>query len=1047
MYKKLPPQVNLPELELEILKFWKENNIFERSISERPEDNQYIFYEGPPTANGKPGVHHVISRTIKDLVCRYKTMQGYRVERKAGWDTHGLPVEIEIEKELGLESKDGIVKFGVAEFNERCKNSVFKYLKEWDYLTERIGFWIDLENPYVTYTNDYIETVWWILDNFFKRGLIYKGHKVLPYCPRCGTPLSSHEVGLGYKDISDPSIFVKAKVKGLDNTYFLLWTTTPWTLISNVALAVNPEQEYIYAKTADNTLILVSERGEVLDEPYEVIKTCKGSELEGMEYEQIFPFCETDKKAFYVLTGDFVTTGEGSGIVHIAPAFGEDDYRMGVKYDLPIFQPVDDKGKFTSEVTLFKDLSVKTADPKIIKNLEETGKLYKSQEFTHSYPHCWRCDTPLLYYARQSWYIRTTQFKERLLANNKKVWWIPKEVGDGRFHKWLENNVDWSLSRDRFWGTPLPIWICDDCGEFESIGSIEELGKRAGVPLPEPVDLHKPYIDEIKIGCSKCGGKMTRTPEVIDCWFDSGSMPFAQLHYPFENKELLESKYPADFISEAVDQTRGWFYSLLAISVLLFDKPAYNSCLVMDLILDKEGAKMSKTKGNTVDPVEILSNEGADALRWYLISNSPPWVPTRFDVEGVKEVIKKFFGTLINTYAFFATYANIDEFSYKESIPVDERPEIDRWLLSSLAICVENVKNHYENFEITKAARATSEFVIDDLSNWYVRLNRRRFWKSEKGKDKTAAYQTLYEALENVARLMAPLAPFLSEEIYRNLVSNDNPEKISVHLDKFPDPRDPLFSCRDDKLVERMALIRRICFLARSLRSKSGLKIRQPLRELFIIPAKTEDTAYIDSGKDFILNELNIKELKIVEDSNTFVLKKAKPNFKLLGKKLGKDMKAGKEAIESLGADDLSKYESGQPIEINANGNKYEISGDDLEIYAEDVPGLKAVEEYGLTVCINTNLTQELIKEGFAREFINRVQNMRKDASFEVVDRIRLRIDAPGEIIETLRSSEKYITSETLTKDILYDNYESGEFEKTLEFDNGTARVSIERVK
>ncbi|MFC1556400.1 isoleucine--tRNA ligase [candidate division KSB1 bacterium] len=1046
MYKKLPSQIVYPELEKEILKFWKDNNIFARSVEERPSEKPFIFYEGPPTANGQPGVHHVISRTIKDLICRYKTMQGYRVARKAGWDTHGLPVEIEIEKELGLESKEGIIKYGVGNFNEKCKESVFRYKKDWDELTERIGFWLDLDNPYITYHNDYIETVWWILDNFFRRDLIYKGHKILPYCSRCGTPLSSHEVSLGYRDISDPSIYVKAKVKGEDDTYILLWTTTPWTLISNVALAINPFQEYIYAKTAGATLILVSARKHVIDEPYEIVKTCSGSELIGMEYEQIFPFLQVDKKAFYVIEGDFVTIEDGTGVVHIAPAFGEDDYNMGQKFDLPLLQPVDEKGAFVEAVTPYKGLFVKDADPKIIADLKKSGQLYKTEEFTHSYPHCWRCDTPLLYYARQSWYIKTTQFKDRLLANNKEVWWQPKEVGEGRFHQWLENNVDWSLSRDRFWGTPLNIWICGSCGNLESIGSIENLRERSKDALSEPLDLHKPFIDDVVLTCGNCGADMHRTPEVIDCWFDSGSMPFSQIHYPFEHKDDLDTLYPADFISEAVDQTRGWFYSLLAISVMLFDKPAYKSCLVMDLILDKEGQKMSKSRGNAVDPFEILDTLGADALRWYLISTNPPWIPTRFDIEGVTEVIRKFFGTLVNSYVFFATYANIDEFSYKGSpVPAQERPEIDRWLLSALGQYVEKVKNYYENYDITKAARSIAEFVIDDLSNWYVRLNRRRFWKSEKGRDKEAAYQTLYEALITLTKLIAPIAPFLSEELFRNLTIDDNPDKVSVHLEKFPDPEDPLFAYRDDNLVEKMDTIRNITVLGRSLRNQAGIKIRQPLPELLIIPKDDRQKGLIEQGSDFILRELNIKNLRFIDDREETVIKRAKPNFKALGAKLGAHMSEGKAYIENLTPKQINSYESGAILTITIDKKNYELTDGDLQIYSEELPGLEVVEDGGMTVCIDTNLTPELIREGFAREFVNRIQNMRKEAQFDVVDRIKMYIDAPEALSSAVIDQQSYIAEETLTTEIST-SFKSGEFEKKLAFKEGDVRVGIERV-
>jgi isoleucyl-tRNA synthetase len=1047
MYKKLPPKVHYPELEAEILSFWKENKIFERSVQERSEDNPFIFYEGPPTANGAPGVHHVISRTIKDLICRYKTMQGYRVERKAGWDTHGLPVEIEVEKKLNLDSKEKIVDYGIESFNKQCRESVWQYKQEWDSLTERIGFWIDLENPYITYTNDYIESVWWILDNFFKRDLIYQGHKILPYCPRCGTPLSSHEVSLGYRDITDPAIYVKAKVQGLDDTYFLLWTTTPWTLLSNVALAVNPELSYIHAKTGNGTIILLEDRQEVLSEKYEIVNTSKGSALLDMEYEQIFPFKKADKKAFYVIAGDFVSIKEGSGIVHIAPAFGDDDYIMGQKYDLPVFQPVDGKGKFTEEITPYKGLFVKDADPKIIGDLEKSGALYKSHDYKHSYPHCWRCDTPLIYYARQSWFIRTTQYKEQLLNNNRKVWWVPREVGEKRFHQWLENNIDWSLSRDRFWGTPLNIWKCSQCKLTHSVDSIETLKKMSTRPLPEPIDLHKPYIDDVTLNCPECAGEMTRTPEVIDAWFDSGSMPYAQWHYPFENKEKFERHYPADYISEAIDQTRGWFYSLLAISVMLFDKPAYKSCLTMDMILDDKGVKMSKSKGNIVKPDDVLNSDGADALRWYLISSNPPWVPTRFDRGGVKEVIKKFLGTLVNIYTFFVTYANIDTFGYRENevIPPKDRPEIDRWLLTSLGKLVESTNKLMDKYEVTKAARAISEFVIDDLSNWYVRLNRRRFWKSEKGVNKNAAYQTLYESLVTVSKLMAPIAPFLSEEIYHNLRTPDNPQDLSVHLAPYPKKDDSIFKARDENIAKKMDQIRRVCFLARSLRNKAGIKIRQPLSEIIIVPRDAVQMQHIEMGEKLVLDELNIQSMKFATDNSGLLKKIAKPNFKALGPKLGKEIQAAKEILNQLPAEDIDLYESGKNITIRINNKKYTMEEGDLEIVTEQITDMEIVEDNGLTVGINKYLTPELLSEGFAREFVNRVQNMRKEANFEVVDRIRIYLDAAETIQLLIKQREAYISEETLTTEIVT-KFKPGEFEKSLEFDSGNARVGIERV-
>ncbi len=1048
MFKKLPSNVHYPDLEAKILAFWKENKIFERSVQERPKDNPFIFYEGPPTANGAPGVHHVISRAIKDLICRYKTMQGFRVERKAGWDTHGLPVEIEVEKALNLDSKEKIIDYGVDKFNKQCRESVWKYKQEWDNLTERIGYWIDLDDPYITYTNNYIESVWWILDNLFKRDLIYKGHKILPYCPRCGTPLSSHEVSLSYRDVTDPSIYAKAKIKGEDDTYFLLWTTTPWTLLSNVALAVNPYCTYVYSKIGDDILILVEDRKNILPDGHEIIKTSKGSDLLDMEYEQIFPFMKADKKAFYVISGEFVTTKEGTGIVHIAPAFGEDDYQVGLKYDLPIFQPVDDKGNFTEEITPYKGLFVKNADPKIIADLQESGALLKSVDYKHSYPHCWRCDTPLLYYARQSWFIKTTKFRDQLLENNEKVWWVPKEVGEKRFHRWLENNIDWSLSRDRFWGTPLNIWICSDCGSMNSVDSVETLKSRSHNPLEEPLDLHKPYIDDVTMDCEKCGGTMRRTPEVIDAWFDSGSMPFAQWHYPFENKEKFDLHYPSDFVSEAIDQTRGWFYSLLAISVLLNNKPAYKSCLTMDMILDTDGVKMSKSKGNVVQPNDVLESEGADALRWYFISSSPPWIPTRFDREGIQEVIKKFFGTLVNTYSFFVTYANIDEFVYPDDsvIPMQNRSEIDRWLLSSLARLVETSNRLMDNYEITKSARAISEFVIDDLSNWYVRLNRRRFWKSDKGPDKNAAYQTLYETLITISSLMAPIAPFLSEEIYRNLKASDESPDVSVHLEPYPSVDESIFIGRDDDLADRMDQIRRVCILARSVRSKSGIKIRQPLSELIVIPNDKQQQKHIKQGENLILSELNIKSLSFSSDDSGLMKKVARPNFKALGPKLGKDIQAAKTVLAELPQDEIERYEGDNDITIKINSAEYTIGNNDLEIVTEQMPEMAVVEGNGLTIGINTNLTPELLREGFAREFVNRVQNMRKEANFEVVDRIRLFLDAENSIREIVMKEESYISEETLTTEIIT-SFQPGEFERTFTFKTGTARVGIERIK
>jgi isoleucyl-tRNA synthetase len=774
MFKVLNENSNYSKNEENILKFWKENNIFEKSISERDNRKPFTFYEGPPTANGKPGIHHVMARTIKDLVCRYKTMQGYQVHRKAGWDTHGLPVEIEIEKKMGFKHKKQILAYGIEKFNQECRKSVFTYLDEWSKMTERIGYWVNLNDAYITCDNNYIESVWWAIKKYFDEGYIYKGYKIQPYCPRCETPLSSHEVALGYQDVKEPSVYVKMKAKnkfisetGNEDVFFLVWTTTPWTLISNVALAINPDTDYVLVKNKEQNLILAKERLPVIDGDYAILKEFKGAFLEGQDYHPIFEYIPVDKKAFYIIPASFVTTTDGSGIVHIAPAFGEDDNQVGKKYNLPFLQPVDKSGLFTEEIKDFKNKFVKDADPEIIVNLRSRAILYKKETITHSYPHCYRCKSPLLYYSRASWYIRTTDYAQKMMDINKTINWVPPEVGTGRFGKWLEDNKDWAISRDRFWGTPIPIWECTSCGNFEAVGSIEELLKRSGKPSDTKIELHKPYVDELYLKCSKCNEKMERIPEVMDCWFDSGSMPFAQFHYPFENQKWFLENYPSDFISEGIDQTRGWFYTLHSIGTFLFGKPAFKNVISSELILDKDGQKMSKSKGNIVNPFEIVETYGADLTRWYLITNSPPWKSTIFDEEGIKEVQRKFFGTLVNTYSFFALYANIDKFEYKEdTIPYEKRPEIDRWILSAMNTLIKNYTESMDNYDITKAARYISDFTIDQLSNWYVRRNRRRFWKSEIGKDKISAYQTLYECLITVVKLAAPFAPFITEQIY-----------------------------------------------------------------------------------------------------------------------------------------------------------------------------------------------------------------------------------------------------------------------------------------
>ncbi len=1045
MYKELSSQLNFSELEKEIRRFWEENDIFKKSIESRDADKPFIFYEGPPTANGRPGIHHVLSRTIKDLVCRLKTMDGYRVERKAGWDTHGLPVEIEVEKELGFINKDQIEAYGVDKFNARCRESVWKYKSEWDELTKRIGYWVDLEQPYITYENHYIESVWWILSELWKKNLLYQGHKITPYCPRCETPLSSHEVSQGYQDVEDPSVYVKMPVKGQSGTYFLVWTTTPWTLISNVALALNPKIKYVKVKHNDESLILAEARLEVLEGDYDILESLDGSVLLDLEYEPLFRFCQAEKRLHYTVAGDFVSTEDGSGIVHIAPAFGEDDYKLGVKYDLPVLQPVDKSGRFEAEVTSYNGQFVKDADPQIIKDLKAMGRLYKVESYLHSYPHCWRCSSPLLYFAKESWFIRTTSIKDRLIENNKNIAWYPKEVGEGRFGEWLENNVDWSLSRDRYWGTPLPIWKCAECEEVHCIGSVEELKKRSG--LDDIEDLHKPYIDAVKLTCEACGGKMARMPEVIDVWFDSGSMPIAQWHYPFENKEKFKASFPANFIAEGVDQTRGWYYSLLAISTMLFDKPSYKACLSNDMILDKHGKKMSKTKGNMVQPGSILDDTGADALRWYLISVSPPWVPTRFDSDGAKEVVRKFFGTLVNVYSFFTIYANVDKYDYQSSqVAVGERAEIDRWLISSLNTLVKRVDELLARYDVTKVVRAISDFVIDDLSNWYVRRCRRRFWKSEMGDDKRAAYETLYEVLLTVSKLMAPFAPFLADEIYLNLTRSRASEPESVHLSFRPIPGAVTHGFIDTELVEKMGLVRRVVILGRSLRNESGIKVRQPLQRVIIVALDEKIKERVAVMSNLVLEELNVKEIDFVSDASVLTSKRAVPQFKKLGPRFGKQANIVAGLIRELGNLEVEKLEREGELLLNVEGEQKPVYLDELQIVSDSAEGLLVQTEGELTVALDLKITSTLKQEGLAREFVNRVQSMRKSAGLELTDRITIYCQASDELAEAVEAEAFYIRNETLADAIVSDST-NGSSTEELQINGFQAVIGITKVE
>ena len=1013
MFKAISDKVSLPDLEKEILAYWKANRIFEKSVESRQNAPDYTFYEGPPTANGKPGIHHVFARTIKDLVCRYQTMRGFQVHRKAGWDTHGLPVEIEVEKKLGLKHKGEIEQYGIAKFNAECRKSVFEYKDMWEDLTWRMGYWIDMEHPYITCENDYIESVWWALDRYFKEGLIYQGFKVQLYCPRCGTPLSSHEVSLGYRDVQDPSVYIKAKVKGEENTYFLVWTTTPWTLISNVALAVNPEVEYVKVRYKNEYLILAKDRLSVVPEA-EIVASMTGTDLIGKEYERWFSFIPVDKKGWFVVSGEFVTTTDGTGIVHMAPAYGEDDYQASLKDNLPMIQALDARGQFTDAVPPYAGQFFKAADPEITAELKSRGLLLKKETYTHSYPHCWRCDTPLLYYARKSWYIRTTDYAKDMIAFNKQIHWYPPETGEGRFGNWLEENKDWALSRDRYWGTPLPIWVCEKCEAKRSIGSLKEL-QEAGGKLPSPLDLHRPYIDEVTLKCS-CGAEMRRIPELAGVWFDSGSMPFAQWHYPFENQDTFKHGFPADFISEAIDQTRGWFYTLHSISSFLFKEPCFKNVICSDLVLDKTGQKMSKSRGNTVDPFEVIGKYSADSVRWFLIASSPTWKPKLFDVDAIAEVQRKFFGTLLNTYAFFALYANVDGFTHKEpDVPISERPEIDRWILSLLNTTIASYIDAMDSYDPTRAARVVNNFTIEQLSNWYVRRNRRRFWKSEPGRDKTAAYQTLFECLVAITKMSAPIAPFVPDEIYRGLMAPTRREPFeSVHTAKMVECRKDLIS---PELENRMDVVQRVVGFVRSMRAKTNLKTRQPLSRI-AIPASPETRRLIDQMNDVILEEINVKAIEFIDESSPIVRKTATANFKIIGPKFGKLVNAVARRIKEMPSGEVVQLDQTGTFSTDVNGTSVTIIREDVTISAQSIEGWLVDSGDGLTVALDTTLTPELINEGLAREFVNRVQNMRKDAGLEVTDRIRINFEAPSRVAEAVQRLSDYIKSETLATQV-----------------------------
>ena len=995
MYKKVPTDMNFVGREKEVEKFWNDNYIFEKSIEEREGCPDYIFYDGPPTANGKPHIGHVLTRVIKDMIPRYRTMKGYMVPRKAGWDTHGLPVELEVEKLLGLDGKEQIEEYGLEPFIDKCKESVWKYKGMWEDFSGTVGFWADMEHPYVTYHNSFIESEWWALKQIWEKGLLYKGFKIVPYCPRCGTPLSAQEVAQGYKDVKERSAIARFKVIGED-AYILAWTTTPWTLPSNLALCVNPKEDYAKVKAADgNTYYMacalldtvLGKLGEEGTPAYEVLETYKGTELEGKEYEPLYQ-CAADaaakqnKKAFYVVCDEYVTLTDGTGVVHIAPAFGEDDANVGRKYDLPFVQLVDEKGNM-AESTPFAGLFVKKADPEVLKDLDARGLLYEAPKFEHSYPHCWRCDTPLIYYARESWFIKMTAVRDDLIANNNTINWIPESIGKGRFGDWIENVQDWGISRNRYWGTPLNIWECE-CGHMHSVGSIQEL-KEMSDNCPEDIELHRPYIDAVTIRCPKCGKEMHRVPEVIDCWFDSGSMPFAQHHYPFENKELFEKQFPADFISEAVDQTRGWFYSLLAISTLIFNKAPYKNVIVLGHVQDENGQKMSKSKGNAVDPFAALEQYGADAIRWYFYVNSAPWLPNRFHGKAVVEGQRKFMGTLWNTYAFFVLYANIDNFdATKYTLEYDKLPVMDKWLLSKMNTMVKEVDDDLGNYRIPEAARALQEFV-DDMSNWYVRRSRERFWAKGMEQDKINAYMTLYTALVTVAKAAAPMIPFMTEEIYQNLVrSIDETAPESIHLCMFPEVCEDQI---DTELEENMDRVLKLVVMGRACRNASNIKNRQPIGQMFVKAAFDLPQFY----QEIVADELNVKNVKFTDDVRDFTSYSFKPQLKTVGPKYGKMLGGIKAALDSVdGNAAMDEVNGTGALKLDVNGQEITLFKEDLLIDTAQMEDYVSENDNGITVVLDTNLTEELQEEGFVREIISKVQTMRKEADFEVMDRIRV---------------------------------------------------------
>ncbi len=1045
MYQKVPTNMSFVAREKEVLQFWQDNGIFKRSIAMREDGPEFTFFDGPPTANGKPHIGHILTRVIKDIIPRYKTMKGYHVQRKAGWDTHGLPVELEVEKALGIDGKPQIEAYGIEPFIDQCKHSVWKYKKEWETMSDRVGFWADMEDPYVTYDNNYIESEWWALKKIWDKGLLYQGHKIVPYCPRCGTALSSHEVAQGYHDVKDTSVFVRFAVKDAVDTYFAAWTTTPWTLPSNVALCVNPDEEYALIEVAtdlDGTEkpvryymagVLVPQ---LFGEAFKILEKMPGRDLVGKSYEPLLPYADdlvakAGKKAFYVTMDDYVTLTDGTGIVHIAPAFGEDDARVGRTYDLPFVQLVQEDGTLPDAVTDFAGQFCKDADAGIIKKLNIEKKLIKKMPYEHSYPFCWRCDTPLIYYARNSWFIKMTAVREQLLANNATVNWIPPAIGEGRFGNFLDNVVDWGISRERYWGTPLPIWECS-CGHRHMVGSIAEL-KELSDDCPEDIELHKPYVDQVHIRCAKCGGRMTRVAEVIDCWFDSGSMPFAQWHYPFENQAQFEKNFPADFISEALDQTRGWFYTLMAISTLIFDQSPYRNVIVLGLVQDKTGQKMSKHKGNVVDPWQVLEKQGADAVRWYFYTASAPWLPSRFYEDAVSEVQRKFMGTLWNTYAFFILYATIDGFNPAlYTLEPDKLAAMDRWILSRLNTLVAKVDAQLESYDITTSGRAIADFV-DELSNWYVRRGRERYWQPDMNQDKINAYMTLYTVLETVTRLAAPYVPFMTESIYQNLVRSSFPAAPeSVHFCDFPVAD---LSLCDSQLEKTMDDVRHIVVMGRAARNNAAIKNRQPLSRILVVAPVQLPADY----NDLIADELNVKQVEYLADNAALLDYTFKPQLRTLGKRLGKLVShVGGVLAELPGRETMAHLKANGHIVINIDGQEIHLAEEDLLIETVQPEGLFTESDRDFTVALDTRLTPELIEEGFVRELISKIQTMRKDSGFEVSDRIVVRHSGNETLAGVIARNQAFIAEE-----VLADAIETGPAETAKSWDINGQKINL----